>query len=58
MIRKDELRLGQRVWYGPERESAVEAVVDGLTSTVCGLRLVEDGRYVICEYEEVWGDGV
>lgn len=50
MVAKEELRLGQRVWYGDERR---EAVVDGLTQTVIGLRM-GDGGYVIGEYADVY----
>lgn len=55
MVAKEELRLGQRVLYGADRR---EAVVDGLTKTVAGLELLgEEGRYVICEYADVYLEG-
>lgn len=50
MVAKEELRLGQRVWYGADR---LGAVVDGLTQTVVGLRL-DEGGYVIVRYEDVY----
>lgn len=56
MVAKEELRLGQRVLYGADRR---EAVVDGLTKTVAGLELLgEEGSYVICEYSELYLEGV
>lgn len=56
MVNKESLHLGQRVLYGDDRR---EAVVDGLTKTVVGLVLLgEEGRYVICEYSELYLEGV
>lgn len=56
MVAKEVLHLGQRVLYGADRR---EAVVDGLTKTVVGLVLLgEEGSYVICEYSELYLEGV
>jgi hypothetical protein len=55
MVNKEELHLGQRVWFGAERQ---EAVVDGLTWDWAGLRMVDsDGGYVIAEYGDVYLEG-
>lgn len=49
MVRKEELRLGQRVRYGRRR---VGAMVDALTQDSCGV-LLDGGRYVIAKYDEL-----
>lgn len=55
MVSKEELHLGQRVWFGADRR---EAVVDGLSCDWAGLRLVDaDGGYVIAGYGDVYLEG-
>lgn len=50
MVRKEELRLGQRVLYGRKR---IGALVDALTQDSCGL-LLDGGAYRVTGYDEVW----
>ena len=50
MVAKGELRLGQRVLYGAEREGAV---VDGICNEWVGLRM-ERGGYVLAKWEDVY----
>lgn len=50
MVAKETLHLGQTVFYGEKME---RAVVDALTQTGIGL-CVEDGRYVLTGYDEIY----
>lgn len=50
MIEKETLRIGQRVWLGPEH---IDAVVDGITRDWVALMLM-DGSYVYCDFEDVY----
>lgn len=47
MVRKEDLRLGQRVRY--HRKGGF---VDALTQDSCGV-LMDGGRYVIAKYDEL-----
>lgn len=49
-VRKEDLHLGQKVFYGEKME---EAVVDALTQTGLGL-CVGDGKYVVAGYGDVY----
>lgn len=50
MAEKNELHLGQKVWFGADRKAAV---VDGLSWDWVGLRL-DEGGYVIADWNDVY----
>lgn len=52
MVKKEELHLGQKVFYGADRE---EAVIDGLTQTVAGL-IVNGKGYVFSDYMGIFAE--
>lgn len=50
MVVRENLRLGQKVLYGKERE---ECFVEMLTRTAIGLISV-NGHVILCEYGDVY----